>query len=72
MARSRVNVNCVVPGFIDNPRLAGMEEKYRQMRIELNPFGEVGQPVDVANVVLFLASDEARQVTGQAIHVAAW
>jgi 3-oxoacyl-[acyl-carrier protein] reductase len=72
MARSKVNVNCVVPGFIDNPRLASMDEKYRQMRIELNPFGEVGQPLDVANVVLFLASDEARQVTGQAIHVAAW
>lgn len=72
MARAKVNVNCVVPGFIDNPRLASMEEKYRQMRIELNPFGEVGEPVDVANVVLFLASDEARQVTGQAIHVAAW
>lgn len=72
MARSKVNVNCVVPGFIDNPRLASMEAKYRQMRIELNPFGEVGQPLDVANVVLFLASDEARQVTGQAIHVAAW
>lgn len=72
MARSKVNVNCVVPGFIDNPRLASMEEKYREMRIQLNPFGEVGQPDDVANVVLFLASDEARQVTGQAIHVAAW
>jgi len=72
MARSKVNVNCVVPGFIDNPRLASMEEKYRQMRIQLNPFGEVGQPEDVANVIVFLASDEARQVTGQAIHVAAW
>lgn len=72
MARHHVNVNCVVPGFIDNPRLASMPEKYRQLRIELNPFQEVGDPVDVANVILFLASDEARQVTGQAIRVAAW
>jgi NAD(P)-dependent dehydrogenase (short-subunit alcohol dehydrogenase family) len=72
MARSRVNVNCVVPGFIDNPRLVDMPEKYRQMRIELNPFQEVGAPEDVANAVLFLASDDARQVTGQALHVAAW
>lgn len=72
MARHHVNVNCVVPGFIDNPRLASMEEKYRRLRIELNPFKEIGAPVDVANVILFLASDEARQVTGQALHVAAW
>jgi 3-oxoacyl-[acyl-carrier protein] reductase len=72
MARYGINVNCVVPGFIDNPRLASMPEKYRQMRIDLNPFKAVGSPIDVANVILFLASDEARQVTGQAIHVASW
>jgi 3-oxoacyl-[acyl-carrier protein] reductase len=72
MARHRVNVNCVVPGFVDNPRLVNMPEKYRQMRIELNPFGEIAAPVDIANAILFLASDEAVQVTGQALHVAAW
>ena len=72
MARVKVNVNCVVPGFIDNPRVAAMPEKFRQMRIDLNPFQTIGSPVDVANLVLFLASDEAQQVTGQAIHVAAW
>jgi 3-oxoacyl-[acyl-carrier protein] reductase len=72
MARHHVNVNCVVPGFVDNPRLASMPEKYRQMRIELNPFHEVAAPVDVANAILFLASEEAAQVTGQALHVAAW
>ena len=72
MARYRISVNCVVPGFIDNPRLASMPEKYREMRIALNPFQQVGDPLDVANAILFLASDEARQVTGQALHVAAW
>ncbi|MBI4790201.1 MAG: SDR family oxidoreductase [Chloroflexi bacterium] len=72
MARYRVNVNAVVPGFVDNPRLANMPEKYRQMRIELNPFQTAAEPKDVAEVILFLASDEARQVTGQAIRVACW
>ncbi len=72
MARYRVNVNCVVPGFVDNPRLVNMEEKYRQMRIDLNPFKSIADPVDVANAILFLASDESAQVTGQALHVAAW
>ena len=72
MARYHVNVNCVVPGFVDNPRLADMPEKYRQLRIELNPFHEVASPVDIANAILFLISDDAAQVTGQALHVAAW
>jgi NAD(P)-dependent dehydrogenase (short-subunit alcohol dehydrogenase family) len=72
MARYRINVNAVVPGFIDNPRLASMQEKYRQMRIDLNPFQTPGEPADVANVILFLASDEARQVTGQSVRVACW
>lgn len=72
MARYHVNVNAVVPGFIDNPRLAAMPEKFRQMRIELNPFQTPGEPKDVAEVILFLASDEARQVTGQALRVACW
>ena len=72
MARHHVNVNCVVPGFIDNPRLASMEEKYRLQRVGLNPFGEVGTTADVANAIVFLGSDEAAQVTGQALHVASW
>jgi 3-oxoacyl-[acyl-carrier protein] reductase len=72
MARYRVNVNAVVPGFVDNPRLASMPEKYRQMRIEINPFQTPAEPRDVAEVILFLASDEARQVTGQSIRVACW
>lgn len=72
MARYHVNVNCVVPGFIDNPRLATMPEKYRQMRIELNPFQDLARPEDVADAILFLSSDEARQVTGQALRVACW
>jgi 3-oxoacyl-[acyl-carrier protein] reductase len=72
MARYHVNVNCVVPGFIDNPRLATMPEKYRQMRIELNPFQDLAAPEDVADAILFLSSDEARQVTGQALRVACW
>ncbi len=72
MARYKVNVNCVVPGFVDNPRLVNMEEKYRQMRIDLNPFKSIADPVDVANAILFLASDESAKVTGQALHVSAW
>jgi 3-oxoacyl-[acyl-carrier protein] reductase len=72
LARDLINVNCVVPGFVDNPRLALMAEKFRQMRMELNPFGTAASAEDVANTILFLASDEARQITGQALRVACW
>jgi 3-oxoacyl-[acyl-carrier protein] reductase len=72
LARYKVNVNCVVPGFVDNPRLALMAEKYRKLRMEMNPFGTAALPEDVANTILFLSTDEARQVTGQAIKVASW
>jgi len=72
MARYRVNVNAVVPGFVDNPRLANMAEKYRRMRIELNPFQTPADPKDVAEAILFLASDEACQITGQSLRVACW
>jgi 3-oxoacyl-[acyl-carrier protein] reductase len=72
LARDSINVNCVVPGFVDNPRLALMAEKFRQMRMELNPFGTAALPEDVANSILFLSSDEARQITGQALRVACW
>jgi 3-oxoacyl-[acyl-carrier protein] reductase len=72
LARYKVNVNCVVPGFVDNPRLTLMAEKYRKLRMEMNPFGTAALPEDVANTILFLSTDEARQVTGQAIKVASW
>lgn len=72
MARSQINVNCVVPGFVDNPRLALMAEKFRQQRMALNPFGTAAMPEDIADAILFLSSDEARQVTGQALRVACW
>ena len=72
MARHHINVNCVIPGFIDNPRVAMMPERYRQLRTELNPFREAAAPEDVADAIAFLASDDSRQVTGQALRVACW
>ena len=71
-ARFGINVNCVMPGFVDNPRVAHMAETFRQMRIDLNPFQSAALPADVADAVLFLASDEARQITGQTLRIACW
>ncbi len=72
MARHGINVNCVSPGLIDTamwnavredrPRLAEAYER-------AIPWKRLGKPEEVAAVVLFLATDEARYITGQTISV---
>ena len=69
LGRYQINVNVVLPGLILTPTIAKMAEKYRDMIIERTPLGRIGQPEEVANVVAFLASDEASFVTGATIEV---
>ncbi|ALH96345.1 SDR family NAD(P)-dependent oxidoreductase [Acinetobacter equi] len=64
-----IRVNAVCPGYIDTPLLSAMEPKYKQSFVNLHPIGRFGKPEEVANVVLFLASDEASFVNGAAIAV---
>jgi 3-oxoacyl-[acyl-carrier protein] reductase len=69
LGRYQINVNVVLPGLILTPTIAKMAEKYRDMIIERTPLGRIGQPEEVANVVAFLASDEASFVTGATVEV---
>jgi 3-oxoacyl-[acyl-carrier protein] reductase len=69
LGRYQINVNAVLPGLILTPTIAKMAEKYRNMIIERTPLGRIGQPEEVANVVAFLASDEASFVTGATVEV---
>ncbi len=75
-ARKNIRVNCVCPGEIDTPmfrqeaRARGMPvEEYRKELCEYHPIGRLGVPEEVANSVLFLASDEAGFITGIAFSV---
>ncbi len=75
-AKKNIRVNCVCPGEIDTPmfrqeaRSRRMPvEEYRKELCEYHPIGRLGVPSEVANAVLFLASDQASFITGAAFSV---
>ena len=70
-ARMNIRVNCLCPGFITTNLTRGLTEDPDMMnRLEgLHPMGRLGQPEEVAYAALYLASDDARYVTGAALTV---
>jgi 2-hydroxycyclohexanecarboxyl-CoA dehydrogenase len=68
-ARYKLNVNCVCPGPTDTPLLASIPEKQREALMRAIPFRRFAQPSDVADAVLFFASDRASYLTGQVLSV---
>ena len=66
---SGITVNCVEPGVIDTDMNADVSEEDMAALIDATPLCRVGTPYDVANLVKFLASDEASFITGQMIGV---
>ena len=70
LAADGITVNGVEPGYIDTPGLSRMKARYGAERIgHFIPTGALGDPADVAHAMLFLASDQAKFVTGQTIIV---
>ncbi|HEX4273432.1 MAG TPA: SDR family NAD(P)-dependent oxidoreductase [Rhizomicrobium sp.] len=68
-AADRVRVNCLCPGFVDTPLLASMPAERRAGLAALHPLGRMGSVDDIAPMALFLISDQASWITGQAIAV---
>ena len=66
-----VRVNCVNPGYIETPMTEFMlsDDARREDAVGLHPIGRLGRPEDVANAILFLASEDASFVTGVALPV---
>ncbi len=69
LASRNIRVNAVCPGYIQTAMTDKLDDKARQTLIDYIPAKELGQPADVANAVLFLASDLASYVTGETLRV---
>jgi len=69
VATRNITVNAVAPGYIKTPMTESLPENVRQEFIKVIPLGREGTPDDVANLCLFLASEEASYITGQVIRV---
>ena len=70
LAPSKITVNAIGPGFINTPMTAEIQKATGLMKQLLDrvPLGNIGEPVDVANTALFLASEEGRYYTGSILH----
>ncbi len=73
MAKYGINVNSICPGFIDTEMTRAIPEKVRSTMVPFLKYrainNRVGKPEDVANVAVFLASDESSYITGEVIRV---
>lgn len=69
LARHRINVNCVCPGPTDTPLFDTLPDKLKESLVTAIPFRRLARPAEVADAVLFFASDAASFVTGQVLSV---
>ena len=69
VASRGITANAIAPGFIKTPMTDVLSEELKKKYLEQIPAGRFGEPVDVANACVFLASDEASYINGQTIHV---
>ena len=64
-----ITANAIAPGFIDTMMTQQLKEKYREELMQRIPVGFFGSPRDIAEAAAFLASEEARYITGQVLKV---
>jgi len=68
-AKKNININCISPGFIKTEMTEKIDEKYKDIIISKIPSARLGDPEDIANAVLFLASNYSDYINGETLHV---
>lgn len=69
LASRGITVNAIAPGFVNTEMTEGLSEKVKTSAAAQIPLGKFGEPKDIAEAALFLASEGARYITGQVLHV---
>jgi len=68
-AKKNININCISPGFIKTAMTDKIDEKFKAVIISKIPSARLGEPKDIANAVLFLASSQSDYINGETLHV---
>ena len=68
-AKKNININCISPGFIKTAMTDKIEEKFKELIISKIPSARLGDPEDIANAVIFLASNHSDYINGETLHV---
>ena len=68
-AKKNININCISPGFIETAMTDKIDEKFKEVIISKIPSARLGQPEDIANAVLFLASNQSDYINGETLHI---
>ena len=68
-AKKNININCISPGFIKTAMTDKIDEKFKEIIVSKIPSARLGDPDDIANAVIFLASNNADYINGETLHV---
>ena len=68
-AKKNITINCISPGFIKTAMTDKIDEKFKEVIVSKIPSARLGEPEDIANAVLFLASNQSNYINGETLHV---
>jgi 3-oxoacyl-[acyl-carrier protein] reductase len=68
-AKKNININCISPGFIKTAMTDKINDKFKEVIISKIPSARLGEPKDIANAVIFLASGQSDYINGETLHV---
>ena len=68
-AKKNININCISPGFIKTAMTEKIDDKFKENIISKIPSARLGEPEDIANAVIFLASSHSNYINGETLHV---
>jgi len=68
-AKKNININCISPGFIKTAMTEKIDEKIKEIIVSKIPSARLGEPADIANAVVFLASNYSDYINGETLHV---